>query len=249
MTLLRLAAVSALCLALLPLSAQQIQISKDNKTISITATDEASAMADTAVVTIGFNAYGKDQDSTYADASRISNAIISAVAQAGVPKTAIQSENQNLSAIEANSNEDKTRYAQGLRFQFSQSWRVTVPADQAASLLHTAITSGANNSGGIDWQLKDDDALQAQAAAKALEHARQIADHMAQGLAVKLGPLVYASNQTPPRGIFAGLGFGNGTLNTESASLAAQRINLKPLAISPDRITRSATVYAVFAIE
>jgi uncharacterized protein len=244
MTLLRFAAISSLCLVILPLSAQQIQISKDNKTIAITTSGDASAMADTAVVTVGFNTFGKDQDGTYADASRISNAIISTLTGSGVPKDAIQSEEQNLSALEDNSDQDKDRYKQGLRFQFSQSWRVTVPADQAANVLHLAITSGANNSGGINWQLKDDDALQAQAAAKALEHARQIAERMAHGLGVTLGALVYASNQAPPRGIFA-----NGMLNTESASLAGRRVNLTPLAISPERITQSTTVYAVFSID
>jgi uncharacterized protein len=244
MTLLRFAAISSLCLVILPLSAQQIQISKDNKTIAITTSGDASAMADTAVVTVGFNTFGKDQDGTYADASRISNAIISALTGSGVPKDAIQSEEQNLSALEDNSDQDKDRYKQGLRFQFSQNWRVTVPADQAANVLHLAITSGANNSGGINWQLKDDDALQAQAAAKALEHARQIAERMAHGLGVTLGPLVYASNQAPPRGIFA-----NGMLNTESVSLDRRRVNLKPLAISPERITQSTTVYAVFSID
>jgi uncharacterized protein YggE len=244
MTLLRFAVISSLCFAILPLSAQQIQISKDNKTIAITTSGDASAMADTAVVSVGFNTFGKDQDGTYADASRISNAIMGALTGAGVPKDAIQSEEQNLSALEDNSDQDKDRYKQGLRFQFSQSWRVTVPADQAANVLHLAITSGANNSGGINWQLKDEDALQAQAATKALEHARQIADRMAHGLGVTLGALVYASNQAPPRGIFA-----NGMLNTESVSLDRRRVNLKPLAISPERITQSATVYAVFSIE
>jgi hypothetical protein len=61
--------------------------------------------------------------------------------------------------------------------------------------------------------------------------------------------LVYASNQTPPRGILAALGLGGGTLNTDSASVGSVRKNLAPLAISPERITKSATVYAVFAIE
>jgi uncharacterized protein len=153
MTLLRFAVISSLCFAILPLSAQQIQISKDNKTIAITTSGDASAMADTAVVSVGFNTFGKDQDGTYADASRISNAIMGALTGAGVPKDAIQSEEQNLSALEDNSDQDKARYKQGLRFQFSQSWRVTVPADQAANVLHLAITSGANNSGGINWQL------------------------------------------------------------------------------------------------
>jgi hypothetical protein len=235
--------------ASLPVVAQQIQISKENKTIAITTSDEASALADTAVVTIGFQAYGKDQNSTYADASRLSNAIIAALTTAGTPKDAIQSHSQSLSPVNPDSEDDKLRYSQGIRYEFAQQWSVTVPADQAANALHIAIGTGANNSGGIEWQLRQDDALEAEAAKKALEHARQIADQMAKGLGAKLGALVYASNQTPPRGIAALLGMNGMVLNTESAMIASAKTNLKPLAIIPERITKSATVYAVFAIE
>ena len=236
--------------SVLPLMAQQIQISKENKTIAITTSDDASTLADTAIVTIGFNVYGKDQDGTYANATVTSNSVMAVLTKAGVPKEAIQSADQSLSPINPGNDEDKARYAQGLRFEFEQSWHVTVPADQASNVLHLAITSGANNSGGIQWQLQHDDALEAEAAQKALEHARQIAERMAKGLGSKLGDLVYASNQSPPRGIFAGMGFGGGmAVNTESASVAGLKKNLKPLAISPERITKSATVYAVFAIQ
>ncbi len=197
MSLTRLSLVATLCLAVLPLSAQQIEISKDNKTISVTATDEASALADTAVVSIGFNTFGKDQDATYASATETSNAIVSAITASGVAKDAIQSQEQNLTPLNPEDFQNKTRYVEGMRFQFSQRWQVTVPADQAAHVLQEAITHGANNSGGIDWQLKSDGALQAEAAQKALHHARDIAEHMAQGLGAKLGTLLYASNQTP----------------------------------------------------
>jgi uncharacterized protein YggE len=244
MTARRLTTLSALILTALPLAAQQIQVSKDNKTISITATDEASAMADTAIVSIGFNSFGKDQDATYAAASETSNAIIAAITATGLDKDAIQSEEQNLSPLNPDDFQNKSHYAEGMRFQFSQRWQVTVPADQASRLLQLAITHGANNSGNIQWQLKSDDAVQLEAAQKALHHARDIAEHMAQGLNAKLGALLYASNQTPvddeprPRA-FAML----------NAPPPMVRKNLKPLAISPTRITRSATVYAVFSIE
>lgn len=230
-------------------NAQQIQISQQNKTIAISTSDDASALADTAVITVGFSIWGKDQDGTYSIASKTSNAVFSALTAAGVPKEAITSTEQRLSPIEPNSDEDKTRYADGLRFSFSQSWQITVSASQAATALHVAIASGANNSGEIQWQLKHDDTLQAEAAGKALQHAREIATQMAQGLGAKVGALVYASNQTPPRGIFANMGFGNVALNTENASLGVRMKNLAPLAITPERITKSATVYAVFAIE
>ncbi len=248
--LLKFCLLLSLLLAALPLPAQQIAISKDNKTIEISTTGEASALADTAVVTIGFIAYGKDQDATYADASRTSNAIITALTTGGVPKDAIQSTQQNLSPLEPYTEPDKARYAQGVRFVFSQSWRVAVPATQAANILHLAITSGANQSGNIEWQLRNDDALQADAARKALQHAREVAQRMAEGLGARLGSLVYASNQTPPRNNFnasfgaQGIGMGEGN----GAGMMTRK-NLLPLAISPERITKSATVYAVFAIE
>lgn len=239
------------CAALLAFtaSAQQIQINKENKTIAITTSDQAEALADTAVVTVGFHSFGKDQDSTYADATKTSNAIMTALTAAGVPKSAIESSKQDLSPIDPGSDEQKARFAQGFRFEFAQAWSVTVPASAAAGVLHIAIISGANESGGIEWQLKQDDALEAEAAKKALEHARQIASQMATGLGVKLGTLVYASNQTPPRGILAALGLGAPMLETESAMVVEAKRNLMPLAISPERITKTATVYAVFAIE
>ena len=224
------------------LNAQQIQINKENKTIAITTSDEAVALADTAVLTVGFRIFGKDQDGVYADASKTSNAIMDALKAVGVPKEAIQSDDQSLRPLDETSFTEKDRYEQGIRFEFSQGWKVTVPADAVANVLHVAITSGANESGAIDWQLKKDDALEAEAAKKALEHARQIAAQMADGLGVKLGALVYASNQSPERKVFVGSA-------TETVSVTAKRKNLAPLAISPERITKSATVYAVFAIE
>ena len=243
MPLARLSVLATLCLAVLPAAAQQIQVSKDNKTISVTTTDEASAVADTAVVSIGFNSFGGEEDATYAKATETSNAIISAITTSGIAKDAIQSQELSLTPLNPEDFQNKTRYVEGMRFQFSQRWQITVPADQAAHVLQEAITHGANNSGGIDWQLKSDDALQAEAAQKALNHARTIAEHMAQGLGAKLGMLLYASNTIP---VVNGIG---PRMYSMAAAPAAQHVNLKPLAISPDRITRSATVAAVFAIE
>jgi len=241
MKILRFLAFALTPLAVLPAFAQTIQVNKDNRTIAITTSDQAEAVADVAVITVGFSSYGADQDQTYADASRVSNSIVKALHDAGIKPDAIESANQNLGAIDDN---DKPRYAKGIRFVFTQSWHVTVPAKDAADVLHVAITAGANDSGGIQWKLANDDALEAEAAQKALAHAQQIASRMAKGLNAKLGPLVYASNQTPQRTIFGGV-----VLNTESASVASSRINLKPIAIAPEKIEKSATVYAVFAIE
>lgn len=232
--------LAAILFSSLIASAQTINVNKENRTIAVTTTDEAETLADVAVVTVGFTTYGTDQNQTYADATRTSNAIIDTLNNSGIKQDDIQSVTQSLTAVD---DDDKARYSKGIRFRFSQSWKVTVPATRAADTLHVAITSGANESGGIDWKLSNEKELEATAADKALAHAQEIAEHYARGLKSKLGALVYASNQVPPRGFFGAM------LNTESASVSSSKPNLKPLAIAPEKVSRSATVYAVFAIE
>jgi uncharacterized protein len=223
-------------------NAQTIQISKENRTIAITATDRVLVMADTATVHIGFLAYGPDSDVAYAAGSRISNAIVKALTAAGVPSDAIESENQNVSPVQSYQQEKLTPAEKAQRqFQVTQSWSVRVPADDAAKTLDLAVKAGANQSGQIDWSLKDENAAEAEAAAKALQRARTVAYQMANGMSVKLGALLYASNETqatPVRPLMRAM---------TGAPMAMAKV--EPLAINPRQIEKTATVYAVFAIE
>lgn len=179
-------------------SAQQIQINKDNRTIAITATDTASAMADTATVHVGFVAYAADTEAAYAKGSKTSNAIIGALTAKGVAKTDIQSESQSVAETQQYELEKLTpAEREQRRFQVRQSWTVQTKADQAESVLNTAVNAGANQSGQIDWTVADEKTLEAKAAGNALARARAIASQMARGLDIQLGELIYASNQAP----------------------------------------------------
>jgi hypothetical protein len=221
-------------------SAQTIQVNPTNRTIAITATDKVIVMADNATVHIGFIAYGPDSDTAYATGSRISNAIVKALTTAGVPNDAIESENQNVSPVQEYQIDKLTPAEKAQRkFQVVQSWTVRTSASDAAKTLDLAVKAGANQSGQIDWSLKDENAPQAEAAAKALQRARTVAGQMASGMSVKLGPLLFASNETqaePPRPLMRAM----------SAAVAAPP---QPLAINPRQIEKIATVYAVFAID
>jgi uncharacterized protein YggE len=179
--------------------AQTIQVNKDNKTIAITATDQATADPDVAVVSIGFQTFAPDADAAYAQGSKISNAILKKLSDAGVPDKAIQSNAQNLQRRE-DDNEETAQEREQRRFSLTQSWTVKTSAKSAADVLNIAIQAGANNSGDISWDLADRNALEAKAAEKALVRARGIAEQMAKGLNAKLSGLVYASNQAPNRG-------------------------------------------------
>ncbi len=222
--------------------AQTIQVNRENRTIAITATDKVSVLADTATVHIGFIAYGPDSDSAYANGSRISNTIMRALTAAGIPKETIESESQSLAPVQ-NFQVDRLTPAERAQRQFmmNQSWTVRTPANDAARVLDIAVKAGANQSGQIEWSFRDEHAPEAEAAAKALKSARIQAEQMAASLNAKLGGLLFASNQTQaeaPRPMMMNAMGGRALADT-----------VQPLAINPRQIEKSATVYAVFAIE
>src|SRR5215467_14229982 len=221
--------------------AQTIKVDKDNRTIAVTASDKATTDADLAVVHVGFQVFGPDEQSTYASGSKTSNAIMDALKKAGVPEKSIESENQSLTPNNYHDPKESEMDRAKKQFVLNQSWTVKTKPDDAAKILHVAVEAGANQSGQIDWQYQDMNGLQAKAAANALAKAQVIAQQMAQGLNVKLAGLIYASNQAPespvrPLAMYSKL---------ERAPMAAA---VTPLAINPRQIEESSTVYAVFAI-
>lgn len=236
-------AVIAVCSLSFSVSAlaQTIQVNKDNRTIAITATDKVTAIADQATVHVGFIAYGPDSDAAYATGSRISNAIVKALKASGIANEAIQSENQAVAPVQPFQVERLTPAERAQRqFQVTQSWTVKTSADDAAKTLDVAVKAGANQSGQIDWGFKDENAPETAAAAKALKKARDQAEQMAAGLSIKLGALLYASNEVQPGG-------PRPLVRAMSAAPAMEKV--QPLAINPREIEKLATVYAVFAIE
>jgi hypothetical protein len=227
--------------------AQTIQIDKANKTIAISTTDEATATADIAAVTVGFEIYGPDYDSVYADGGKISHAVIDALHKAGVDDKSIESSGQSLQRNTSFDDKDTKEMRASKQFVFSQSWEVSVSPQAAAEVIRVAVAAGANKSGSIDWRLADRKALQAKAAEAALVKARTVASQMADGLHVKLGDLVYASNETPTARIFFRTPQAENIDLDEMAGKMER--NLLPLEIRPQTIREEATVYAVFAIE
>lgn len=217
-------------------------IAKGIRSIAITATDKVTHQADVATVNIGYELYGPDQPSAYAAASNASNAIINALRSAGVPSETIESQQQSVAPMEPfqlNQLPENERASHA--FVAQQSWTVRTSANAAARVLDIAVKAGANKSGQIDWSLKDPNAASAEAAAKALQRARTQAEAMAAGLNVKLGQLLYASNQVEAEPIRP---MAERFINGLAAKAAPP-----PLAINARQIDTSATVYAVFAIE
>ncbi|WP_348262460.1 SIMPL domain-containing protein [Telmatobacter sp. DSM 110680] len=210
----------------------QLKIDPSNRTLSVTTTETVSVEPDLAILHIGFDTQPEDAKTAYADGARISNAIISALKQAGVAEPDIRSESQFLQR-------DFTKIH---KFKLTQQWTVRVDPPKAAEILDIAVTNGATTSGDIEWTVKDEHALEAKALDRASTRARENAEVLAKGLSVRLGAPIYITNQLTtitPRPMMMN------AFAADRASLAPP----PPLAIEPHKVSREATVYAVFAIE
>jgi len=148
-----------------------------------------------------------------------------------VAESAIRSESQYL---------DRDWSTKLRKYTLHQDWTVKVAPERAAEILDAAINAGATSSGQIEWTVKDEKALEAQALDKAAARTRANAEVLAKGMGVRLGTLVYVSNQMSAPSFPRPMAM----MAMKAADTAPQ-----PLAIEPHQVSREATVYAVFAIE
>jgi len=228
--------VSAISIGTIPALAQQpaqpeLKVDSSNRTLTVTATDNVTAEPDLAILHIGFVTQPQDAKGAYAEGTRASNTIIAALKQAGVPENAIRSESQYL---------DRDWTTKLRKYTLHQDWTIKVQPERAAEILDAAVNAGDTSSGQIEWTMKDEKALEAQALDKAAARAKANAEVLAKGMGVRLGSLIYVSNQTssPP-------------FPRPMPMMAMKAANAapEPLAIEPHQVSREATVYAVFTIE
>jgi uncharacterized protein len=231
----RVLTASILAAAALPIAAQQagqpqLKIDSTNRTLTVTASDSVIADPDLAILHIGFETQPATAKDAYASGAQTSNAIVGALKQAGVAESAIHSESQYL--------QRDYSVPKSHKFILAEQWTVKTTPKRAAELLDVAVTAGANSSGQIEWTVNDERGLENQALDKAAARAKADATELAKGMGVRLGALIYVSNETsrPIRSFMT-----NGVLAAKAAP--------PPLAIEPQKVTRSASIYAVYAIE
>ena len=230
-------ATLALLAFCLPAAAQQtsqvqLKIEPANRTLTVTADDQVTVDPDVAILHIGFQTQPSDANSAYAAGAKTSNDIVAALKQSGISQDAIHSAWQRLDSA----------YGKPHKFTLAQQWTVKVPPERAAEILDVAVTAGATDSGQIDWTVADEQALQDKALDGAAARARTQAAVLARGMGVKLGALIYVSNQ------ISAPGFLMRTYAADAAPTAAMAAP-QPLSIEPRQVSRTASVYAVFSIE
>jgi len=230
-------------------SAQQVAVSKQNRTISVSADQTMKFEPDIAKLAIGRQDYAATETEAFVLTKQAMAKIVESLHHSGVQDQAISTE--SLTLQEQTQSDANRPIPPKERFHSSQQLQVLVPVASAQSILDAAVQAGANDVGNPEWLLKNYDAAQAQTAGAALKKARMNADQMAAGLGAKLGDLVYASNNVP-NALFAlrqGL-----TLSTEMAAVEVEatragRVRTQQLKLFPQPVEVKATVYATFAVE
>jgi hypothetical protein len=210
----------------------QLKIEPANRTLTVSAEGRVTVDPDVAILHIGFQTQPSDAKAAYAAGAKVSNDIINALKQAGIPETSIRSEWQRLDSASGKPH----------KFTLAQQWTVKTPPERAAEILDIAVGAGATDSGQIDWTVQDEQALGDQALEQAAARARADAAVLAKGMGVHLGALVYVTNQISAQTYVAA--YANNA--APGGAFAAPPMTL---AIEPRKVSREASVYAVFAIE
>ena len=243
MKLLRLIALLAIATVPTALIAQTsngptLQISKENRTISITASDHAEADPDVADIHIGFTAYGPTLKAAYATASDTSNAIVKAMLDAGAAHSDIQSQSQRVSRLQ----DYEIKLKKGMKYSVEQTWTVSVEPSKAALILDAAVQAGANQSGDITWRMKNSVSLDAEAIHRATERAHTMASELAKSMGVTLGKPIFATNTVTGN-------FASAIMMNSMEMKMRDKSAPAPLAIEAQRVDRTATVQVIYAIE
>ena len=230
--------LSAVLVPVLPVVAQSTPQCPAQRSISVSGSATISVDADLAIVHVGYKLYAPDANSAYASATKTSNAVMAALTGQSIPKTDIESSEQSLQHTPLfELQQDPVDRAQR-EFTVTQSWTVRLAPDEAGKALDAAIRAGANDSGSIEWRVRDTAPLEAEAAGKAIQNAHAIAEKIAASSAVRLGKLLTASEgQSTP--IFP-----------RPMMMAMAKTPERPaLAINARKVQVSMTVSAVYGIE
>lgn len=245
---LRFPALFLLVLGLVSIaSAQGIQINKENRTISVTASDSIEVEPEIAVIEIGYHNYGPTQAAAYSGSGQVSGKVIQSLLAAGLGKDAIETQAVRLETVFQPDKDWTPDQRKDRQFQADQAWTIRVAVADAGKIVDSAIAGGANAISSVSWTVADPASLDAKVNEEAVERARALAAAMAAKLGAKVGELLYASNSNPPNvGETRGYGTGRGY----AAGGSGGGPYMKPVVwLFPQKVRREATVYAVFALE
>lgn len=165
--------------------------------ITVNGQGEVRTAPDEALVSLGVVAQTERARDAQAEASRIAQAILDAIAALGVPEEAVQTSQLFLTPVY-----EQQRYDQRGNvptepriIAYRASNTVTVRLDDLEKIgpvIDAGIEAGANQLEGVSFQLRDDQAAREEALRLAVAKAKGKAAAIASALGVELGPVLEA---------------------------------------------------------
>lgn len=164
------------------------QIAQNNITVS--ATGEAFAVADTAQISVSVVEENKDLTMAQKLHTEKINKVIKFIKDSGVEDKYIKTSNYSVYPVyDYNYRSDKAPVIVGYKVEQSLSVKIKKVED-AGKILAGVVENGANQVGGINFVIDDEDAIKRDARKKAIDEAKIKAEQIASDLGVKLVRIV-----------------------------------------------------------
>jgi uncharacterized protein len=223
-------------------SAQDVQVSPTNRTIAVTASETLRVDPDLAIAHVGYHNYAPTKEAAYAENVRAAEKITKALFAAGVPKEALETEALLLSLVDYRNCDVSSDQQKNQKFEAQQTWEIRVSVPDAQKIVDVAVAAGATDVSPVQWVMADVHELEVKASSAALVKARIAAEEIAKQTGVKLGALLYVTNGQPQDMEFMDR---NRYLKTVEVTEGRQ----PSLILFPQKVQKTGTVSAVFAIE
>jgi uncharacterized protein len=195
-----------LALSALPAGAQSPMPMATPRTLVMSGQGEAKAAPDTAGISAGVTTQGKTAADALAANTRAMNGVFAALKRMGIPDRAIQTSNFSVQPQYPPYNPNGQQEARRI-IGYEVSNQVNVRLEDISKLgaaLDALVTGGANTMGGINFFIRDDQALLAEARKDAVADALTKAKTYAATAGVTLGRILSISENggEAPRPLF-----------------------------------------------
>jgi uncharacterized protein YggE len=195
-------------LALLVVTSSSSARADEARTVTVTGEGSVSAVPDTALISAGVVSQAATAAEALAANSSSTAAVIERVKGEGVAPADIQTSSFSLQPVTVYPRPDSGEQSAPRITGYTVSNTVTVRVRDLArlgALLDSAISAGANNVGGVEFQVSRESELLDRARQQAVEDARRKAALYATAAGARLGSVLTLSEQAghaPPRPMY-----------------------------------------------
>jgi uncharacterized protein YggE len=174
-----------------------------NRSITVNAVGKVQAAPDVAYLNVGSTVQAPTAKEALDKATAAVEKIRQALVDAGIPDQDIQTQGVSTYPIIPPGKEGGDSTADPTGYRSNVNLQVTInDLSKAGTALDAATKAGANQIGGLNYGLKDDSTLRAQALEQAVKQARPKAEAIARGLSLQLGQVVTVVED--PNGYYGG---------------------------------------------